>query len=69
MTRESDGGEKRYEELYSFGSKFAETYEAACVCGRTIQVSTQKDNAPEYYTDVFVRCSCGRAVKFKLPVN
>lgn len=56
-------------ELYEFGSKYAQTYSASCVCGKTIEVSTQEDNNPEYYTTVFVKCDCGKSVKFDLPVN
>lgn len=56
--------------LYEFGSKFAQTYQALCnKCGREIEVSTQKDDHPEYYTEVHVLCGCGGTAHFKLPVN
>jgi ribosomal protein L31 len=57
-------------DLYEFGSKYAQTYKAKCSkCGNEIEVSTQQDLDPEYYTDVFVRCQCGGSAHFKLPVN
>ena len=56
-------------DYYDFGGKFACTYSKICECGRKIEVSTQKDEFPEYHTDVFVRCVCGKSVKFELPVN
>ncbi len=34
-------------------------------CSRTIEVSAQD----EYYTKIFIRCSCGDLVGFVLPVN
>lgn len=45
-------------------------YHAACFsCGSTLEVQTQSDECPEYYADVYVKCTCGEFVKFKLPVN
>lgn len=55
--------------LYDFGSDVAQTYYENCECGRKIEVSTQKDDGPEYYTEIFIRCNCGRSVRFELPVN
>jgi len=55
--------------LYEFGSSVAETYKGTCKCGKVIEVSTQRDFGPEYYTEVHVRCSCGESVEFNLPVN
>ncbi len=57
------------EHVFAFGSEFAQTYSKKCECGRAIEVSTQKDAHPEYYTSVFVKCTCGKAVLFDLPVN
>ena len=58
------------DDIYEFGSEYAQTYKAKCNrCGKEIEVSTQKDGNPEYYTDVFVRCSCGGSAHFSLPVN
>jgi hypothetical protein len=56
-------------DLYEFGSDYAKTYKKKCKCGRTVEVSTQKDENPEYYTEIHVRCVCGRSVVFDLPVN
>ena len=56
-------------DLYEFGNEFAQTYEKICECGRKIEVSTQKDEDPEYYTEIHVRCACGKSVEFDLPVN
>lgn len=55
--------------LYDFGSDCAKTYSNACECGKVIEVSTQKDDSPEYYTSVYVKCNCGKSVEFLLPVN
>ena len=56
---------------YDFGGEYAQTYIEKCVCGKETEVSTQKDHrSAEYYTDVYVKCSsCGKSVKFELPVN
>lgn len=57
-------------EIYDFGSEYAQTYAELCKkCGRKIEVSTQRDECPEYKTDVYVRCVCGESVGFYLPVN
>ena len=55
--------------MYDFGGDSAQTYSESCECGRVIEVSTQTDNCPEYYTDVYVKCVCGKSVAFLLPVN
>lgn len=46
-----------------------ETYKEQCECGKEIEVLTQEDISPEYYTNIFVKCVCGRLVSFSLPVN
>ena len=56
-------------ELYDFGGSHAQTYSKTCTCGRVIEVSTQQDRDPEYYTDIYVKCECGKSVAFSLPVN
>ena len=62
--------ESKLNSLYDFGSDFAQTYKAACErCGREVEISTQRDIYPEYYTEIFVRCQCGASVRFELPVN
>lgn len=50
---------------------FDNQYIKACeYCGEIIEVQTQSDNFPEYYTLIFVRCyKCGSLVSFELPVN
>lgn len=55
--------------LYDFDEECAQTYIEQCECGEKVQVSTQKDNGPECYTEVFVKCQCGKSVSFILPVN
>jgi len=57
--------------LYKFGSGFAETYEQRCPeCGRINRLSTQRDNEPEYYTEVWIECGlCYTPLRFDLPVN
>lgn len=51
-------------------SEHAQTYRAACnQCGREVEVVTQQNNDPEYYTEIHVKCQCGGAAKFELPVN
>jgi hypothetical protein len=55
--------------IYDFGGECAQQYENTCKCGKLIEVSTRKDNCPEYRTDVYVRCECGESVEFILPVN
>lgn len=53
-----------------FGGKYAQTYKEKCkACGHIHVISTQRDNEPEYYTTVFVKCFCGESVLFSLPVN
>lgn len=44
-------------------------YTESCGCGEKITVLTQRDVSPEYYTNVYVLCSCGDYVYFDLPVN
>lgn len=45
-------------------------YQKRCEkCDYTMNVSTQRDDSPEYYTDVYIQCDCGNWVKFDLPVN
>lgn len=56
-------------DLYDFGSDVSQTYKNTCECGKEIEVSTQQDSGPEYYTDVYVKCDCGKSVYFELPVN
>ena len=63
------GDYKMEKDIYDFDGEYAETFQKKCSCGEIILVSTQKDNYPEYYTDIFIKCKCGKSVKFELPVN
>ena len=56
-------------DMYDFENDFAQTYKETCDCGNVVEVSTQKDECPEYYTTVYVKCTCGKSVAFSLPVN
>jgi len=56
-------------DVYDFDGEFGQIYIKKCTCGKEIEVSTQQDEHPEYYTDVYVRCVCGKSVRFTLPVN
>lgn len=38
-------------------------------CTMTMFVLTQKDDFPEYHTDIYVMCQCGEFLEFNLPVN
>lgn len=49
--------------------KYNELYQSDCECGKTMIVSTQRDNFPEYETEVFIKCECERWIYFELPVN
>ena len=56
--------------MYDFNGRFSQEYKNNCEnCGKQIKLSTQEDKCPEYYTTVYVKCSCGSSVKFTLPVN
>lgn len=57
--------------LYDFDDEFAQTYTEECECGNKIEVETEteEDEQPEYHTEIFVKCSCGKSVAFILPVN
>ena len=56
-------------DIYDFNGDCAETFKQTCKCGFEHQISTQCDDEPEYYTDIFVMCKCGESTKFELPVN
>lgn len=57
-------------DLYDFGSDAAQTYKEECKCGEKIYISTQRDECPEYYINVYVKCNkCNASVEFCLPVN
>ena len=55
--------------MYDFGEECAQTYKEVCKCGKSVEISTQKDHCPEYYTTIYVKCTCGKSIQFELPVN
>lgn len=56
-------------DIYDFNGGCNQVYMEKCTCGQEIKISTQTDHNPEYYTDIFVKCICGKSVYFHLPVN
>lgn len=44
-------------------------YAESCVCGKAMTVLTQRENSPEYDTEIYILCDCGEYVEFILPVN
>lgn len=38
-------------------------------CSKQHTLFTQRDEYPEYYTTVIVKCDCRNLVEFELPVN
>lgn len=44
-------------------------YISSCSCTKEYIVLTQKNDFPEYETEIFIKCDCGEFVFFKLPVN
>lgn len=61
----------KQEELTSHSVPYGSTpYKEVCTnCGKEYVLFTQKDDDPEYYTDVYILCKCGEYVEFSLPVN
>jgi len=55
--------------LYDFDSEHSRTYEKKCKCGKKHTVSAQKDEGAEYITEIYIKCECGKSVRFNLPVN
>ncbi len=48
----------------------ANSYTEVCsCCGLKQIILTQRDNYPEYYTNIYLQCQCGEYIKFQLPVN
>lgn len=55
---------------HDFNGEYSQVYKSECEnCGAVVEISTQRDDWPEYYTNVFVKCYCGASVYFSLPVN
>jgi len=45
-------------------------YEKECaVCGLKQKILTQANNFPEYDTEIYLECQCGKYIEFVLPVN
>ena len=45
-------------------------YIQTCSCCGSIQtILTQRDNFPEYETEIYLKCQCGEYIEFILPVN
>ncbi len=45
-------------------------YKETCSgCDKIYTIYTQDDDEPEYYTNIYLECSCGHYVDFSLPVN
>lgn len=50
--------------------RYRQKYFSKCnSCGKNKFVLTQRDNDPEYSTDVYFECECGSLIYFSLPVN
>jgi hypothetical protein len=61
--------QKYYEHEYADYDMRGE-YAVDCTgCGETHTLWTQADDNPEYYTNVNLKCKCGKLVEFNLPVN
>ena len=57
-------------ETCDFGGFWSHIYKQQCAnCHIIHEVSTQPDDSPEYYTDIYIKCRCGNSVKFTIPVN
>jgi len=60
----------KYEELDTKDFNYSQEYIKTCsVCDKKHKLLTQKDECPEYYTEISLRCDCGEAINFSLPVN
>jgi len=44
-------------------------YKQECECGKVHIVLTQRPDFPEYETEVYILCDCGKYIEFILPVN
>jgi hypothetical protein len=48
------------------GGDCAQTYYGVCHCRRIIEVSAGREGESEYRTEFFVKCRCGRLVRFEV---
>lgn len=44
-------------------------YIMSCKCGKNHKMLTQRNNFPEYETEIYLQCECGEYVECILPVN
>lgn len=50
--------------------KFRVEYSKECdICTMKMIVLGQKDNSPEYYSEIAIQCHCGNWLEFEIPVN
>jgi hypothetical protein len=56
-------------DMHDFKGHCSQLYTEQCECGKEFRVSTQEDRYPEYRTDIYIMCDCGKSVNFNLPVN
>lgn len=40
---------------------------SCCDCEQ--EILTQRDDFPEYYAEIYLKCQCGEFIEFELPVN
>jgi HKD family nuclease len=66
MSESSEYSENELLPPFEYNQKYSEE---CPLCTMSINVITQRDNFPEYETDVYVKCQCGNYVHFILPVN
>jgi len=46
------------------------SYTKKCPCCDLEQeILTQRDDFPEYHTEIYLKCQCGEFIEFELPVN
>lgn len=59
-----------YKELDSLDFDRQAEYTQICdKCSKIYKVLTQRDERPEYYTEVITFCECGNEIEWTLPVN
>lgn len=46
-----------------------EYIETCNLCGLDQKILTQRNNSPEYETEIYLECQCGNFIEFILPVN